>query len=543
MPNTPGPSWAANSALGRWVAPATQWMNGLGPAALGLAAIMIVPLALSWTGRTWLGLLLLAGAALLWWTIAIIGRQAAGPSPWHILPIVLLLAMALGPVIARGPRGFFGTRPESEHNTPAQQALVADREAAMLAGEQLLVVLLFALPLRSAVWISRWSDSWFRLALLLGSAGLLFVTAIQLSQTSPGIASPLNEARLATRPPIPPLHVVATLCGLAAWAGCSMLAGWARWKTQRRRNIEGDQRSDVHNVFLFQAALAALVAAGSLAMLVVTCVANSGELVSHWPAGSVAESLRIGGLFGCGSGEYVFSMDSPGLLWLARWRGVAGLAMVAGASVLAVAGQVRAVARQSSGPARLAAGGAAVASWTIGLQWLLGPVSMTGSAAFLGLTLWALSLGPETVNPSRLHRGSLLATMAIAVGLFGLIGLTPTIHDPLWFQFGWSSHDAEVLHGIWGLYITLICCLGLAPFGRPAALIGGLVISAGLAFGAQFAKPLVGRPCEWEHGAVQALAALPIIVILFLTPYRWRGWRRGEAEPPTVIEMEESPGE
>jgi membrane protein YdbS with pleckstrin-like domain len=64
-----------------------------------------------------------------------------------------------------------------------------------------------------------------------------------------------------------------------------------------------------------------------------------------------------------------------------------------------------------------------------------------------------------------------------------------------------------------------------------------LVLSVGLAFGAQLIKPLVGRVCEWDHGAAQALAALPIIVILFLMPYRWTSAssvepRRGEADRP-----------
>ena len=254
-------------------------------------------------------------------------------------------------------------------------------------------------------------------------------------------------------------------------------------------------------------------------------------LASQWPGGMFAESLHRGGLFGCGSGEWAFSLASPGLLWLMRWRGVAGLATVVIAAALAVAIQLRAIARQPAGPSRVAICGAAVGSWLMALQWLFGPVGVTGSAAFLGLSLWALSLGPATeLDSQRLRRGSLLAMGAIAVGLFGLAGLVPTIHDPLWFLPTGSDQDAMVLHVVWGLYITLICCLGLAPFGRTTSLIGGLTISLVLAFGAQLAKPLVHRPCEWDHGAAQALAALPVLVILLLAPYRWRRWRRDEAK-------------
>ena len=256
------------------------WLSGLGPVALGLAAVAITPLALNWTGRSWLGLLLLAGAMLLWWTIAVIGRQAAGPSAWHLLPIVLLLAMALGPAVARGPRDFFVTRPEAANNTAAQQAMVLDREAAMLAAEQLLVVLLLAAPLRNAVWMTRWADSWFRLALLLGAAGLLAVTAFQISQPSPGSSDPLDPARLSMLAPTPLQHVAGTLCALAAWAGCSMLAGWARWKTQRRDDLESDSSTDIHNVFLLQAGLSALVAAGAAAMLALTCM--TGSAATGW---------------------------------------------------------------------------------------------------------------------------------------------------------------------------------------------------------------------------------------------------------------------
>jgi hypothetical protein len=59
MSDTPGPSWAGNTTVpGRWASSASQWMNGVGPVAVGVAALVVITrLTLSWTGQIWPGLL------------------------------------------------------------------------------------------------------------------------------------------------------------------------------------------------------------------------------------------------------------------------------------------------------------------------------------------------------------------------------------------------------------------------------------------------------------------------------------------------------
>lgn len=242
----------------------------------------------------------------------------------------------------------------------------------------------------------------------------------------------------------------------------------------------------------------------------------------HW----VRESFSRGGAFGWAGWE-LHSLEFPGLLWLVEWRGLAGLAAVAAAIALAVAVQIRGLRRSPDASERFAIGGAAVGSWVLALGWLIGPAYLSGSAGFVALSLWALSLGKPTERPQYGPSGYLYCLLVAVVFAYSLLGLTPMAHPPLWLHWDMPGAD-KLLHAIWGLYVTLVCCLGLAPFGRWIAVALGTAGSIGLGVAAEFVQKffLPGRSFEWADAGAFAAAAIVVALGLLLVPYHWGAWRR-----------------
>ncbi|MDD4891313.1 MAG: hypothetical protein PHU85_15435, partial [Phycisphaerae bacterium] len=125
-----------------------------GPIAFGLTAAALAPLALTWTGRPWIGLVVLAGAALFWWTIMWVGRHVHAPHVLLVAPLLILLATALAHPLAGQPVDFFRHGVQVTSDPPAPQpAWTLDREAALVATEKLVILLLLAVPLYHAVWV------------------------------------------------------------------------------------------------------------------------------------------------------------------------------------------------------------------------------------------------------------------------------------------------------------------------------------------------------------------------------------------------------
>jgi len=208
---------------------------GLGPVAFGLIAMLLAPLALTWTGRPWLGLTLVAGAALFWWAVLLVARHALTPRLAVVGPIVVLLAVALARPIAHDPLSFLTARPSwgGDVETPRSAAFMLDRESALVATQKLTVVLLLAGPLAAAVGLAPWTRRWFTLAMLAGAAALLVMTMLQMERSKSGPADPLDRANLAMFTPMPAQHVAATLAGLAAWLVAVMLASIRQWRQDR----------------------------------------------------------------------------------------------------------------------------------------------------------------------------------------------------------------------------------------------------------------------------------------------------------------------
>lgn len=555
--------------------PADWLLAAPGPIAFGLAAVVLTPLALTWTSPAWVGLVVLAGAGLFWWTIMWVGRHVHAPHMVLVLPLAIALVAVLGPPLAAHPAEFFRQPPQPITRGEHVPAWVVDRDSSVVATQKLLVVLLLAAPLYHAIWLGRWTATWFRLALLLGVAALLTLTALQIGRTQAGPPDAFARAELATIAPPPAQHVAAFLAAAIAWLIGIMVKSVERWRLERSEQTAGDWADDLRRPHLMAAILAAIVLVAAVGLALAVCVAGAAPwspwrvtspwiglafglllvvlwrsafrligwglvaasltaMAVLWPWHAVAESFTRGGLFGW-AGDELHPLEFPGLLTLIEWRGLFGLLAIAAAVAIAVNVQVRRVRRMTSHAQQSAAGGAAVASWMLAGSWLMGPAYVSGPAAFFALSLWALSLGPPAERPSHGPGGYLFFLLAVAVFAYGLLGLTPEVHPPLWLSPGFPYGD-KLLHAVWGLYVTLVCCLSMAPFGRAVSVPVGAACSVAMAVAAEYIQKyfLPARAFEWADAALYALAAGVVVVGLLLVPYPWPRWqpdRRGSAGP------------
>ena len=534
----------------------------VGPIALGLAVAALVPRALAPADAGWSGLVVLAGAAMFWWALAWVGRGAGTPPVAMLTPALLLLAVFLIRPMSAGLAFFSGPFASREELSPALARLVLDRELTLVATQKLLVVLLLAAPLWQAVGLRPWSRRWFELATLAGVAVLLLMAAIQLGAGSTAFNAEHPEPLLSV------------LAGAACWLAGTIAARVRAWDRARLGHVVDAWGERLRNPDFLTAALAAVLLVGVATLVLASLagpvrwpslvpwtalaigamvlanarkpavVALAAALLAEaamavgvgWPGRLLAHSVGRGGWFGWSHWD-VQAGEHAGLLAILQARGVISGLLLAGALAAAAAFQVRRL-RRGEGPERAARAGAMAGSWLIVASWLIGPAQVRSSAALLALLWWAMSLGAAPASRPRRRRAANyhLWLAAMVVFCYGLLGLANMAHPRLWLAVPAQGGD-KVLHAAWGLYVTLTCCLALAPWGRWIAITGGLAGSMALAVAAEFAQRqwLADRSFEWADVGAYGVSAVLVAAALLMAPFRW-----GRSGPQVLPAAEDS---
>jgi hypothetical protein len=488
--------------------------------------------------------------------------------------LVLLTAWPL----ARLGESFFTAASTGAWTPPvAPPTVTIGREFALLATQKLLVAMLLAVPLWHAASIRPWARRWMHLALTAAVLWMLVLLVTRLVGGDRSLPAPSHARQL-----------IAALAAIGCWLFGLAWSGWLRWRGGRRLLGEADgnapRRADPDLLLAILAAIVllavvalALVALGgplrwvyagpfiALAVgilvlllargwlrllgpaLILAAVARVG---ASWPGDVLARALARGGAWGW-SDFSPLAADYSGLLWMLQWRGWVGVLILLSALGLAAWMQFRCFRGAPSAPARTARIGAAAGCWVFVAGWLIGPAHIGGAAMLFALALAVLSLGPAEggvraaaaagplpaplasppIRPAEGARpacGFFLLFALLVVYCYALLGLSPMLHDPLWLSVDQPGGD-KVLHGVWGIYVTLACCLGLAPLGRWTAAAGGLMVSAALAVAGELAQAgyLPDRRLEAADALAHVAAGALVAAILLLAPFRWRGGHPG----------------